>query len=99
MDAEPSNASYAETLASVARMLDEEKLDRTAISRMSEESALELLGKFVEKAAFALGLSAAVVVAAVRDIVQIGQNAGGAFVDGFKDGYKAARKVKPRDPR
>jgi hypothetical protein len=95
MEAYPGSDSYAETLARLARLMDDEKVHHEHIARMAEQSAREFLDDFIQRASKALGLAAAKVAALVSDLMQIGRNAGAAFGKSFRDNYEKNRRVKP----
>lgn len=95
MEAYPGSDSYAETLARLAKLMDEEKIHQEHIARMSEESAREFLNEFIQRASRLLGLTAAKIAALVSDLMQIGRNAGAAFTESFKKNYKQQRRIKP----
>jgi hypothetical protein len=95
MDAYPGSDSYAETLARLAKLMDDEKIHQDHIAQMSEASARVFLDQFVQMAAKMLGLTAAKVAALVSDLMQIGRNAGAAFKETFKKNYEQQRRIKP----
>ena len=95
MKIEGRDASYAETLARVAALMDAENIDRARIANMSQESARDYLNDAVIQIAKALGLAVAKTAALVADVMQIVGNAGKAFVDAFNSGYENARRIKP----
>lgn len=95
MEAYPGSDSYAETLARLAKLMDEEKVHQEHIAKMSEESVREFLNDFIQRASKLLGLTAAKIAALVSDLMQIGRNARAAFKDSFGKNYKLRRQIKP----
>jgi hypothetical protein len=95
MEVYPGSDSYAETLARLAKLMDEERVHQEHIATMSEESAREFLNEFIQMAARLLGLTAAKIAALVSDLMQIGRNAGAAFKESFKRNYEQQRRIKP----
>jgi len=92
---EGRDASYSETLARVAALMDADKIDHQRIAKMSAESAIEYLNEAIINISRALGIAAARAAALVADVLQIVGNAGKVFVESFKAGYKANRHVRP----
>jgi hypothetical protein len=95
MEAYPGSDSYAETLARLAKLMDEERVHQEHIAKMSEDSAREFLNDFIQRASKLLGLTAAKITALVSDLMQIGRNAGAAFKDSFKKNYELQKRIKP----
>ena len=95
MNIEGRDESYAETLARVAALMDEQKLDRERIAEMSQESAREYLNEAIVKISQALGIAAARVAALVADVLAIAKNAGKAFSTAFREYYQSSRRNKP----
>jgi hypothetical protein len=95
MNIEGRDASYSETLARVAALMDEERLDRERIANLSAESAREYLNDVVIRIADAMGMAVAQVAALVADVLQIAKNAGHAFADAYRESYVNARRIKP----
>jgi hypothetical protein len=92
---EGKDASYSETLARVAALMDAEKIDHERIARMSQESAREFLNEAVIKISQALGITAAKTAAMVADLVEMARNAGKAFAEAYRDNYDRARRIRP----
>jgi hypothetical protein len=95
MNIEGRDASYSETLALVAALMDAERLDRERIAELSAESARDYLHDLVIRIAEALGMAVAQVAAIVVDVLQIAKNAGHAFSEAYRDSYMSARRIKP----
>jgi hypothetical protein len=92
---EGRDASYEETMARVAEMLEAEKIDRERIASMSQESAREFLNEAIIKISKALGIAMSKTAAMVADVLQMGKNAAKAFSEGIREGYQQARRVRP----
>ena len=92
---EGKDASYSETLARVAALMDAERLDRERIANLSTESAREYLHEVVVRISELMGLATAQVAALVADVLQIAKNAGHAFAEAYRDNYAKARRIKP----
>jgi hypothetical protein len=92
---EGRDASYSETLARVAALMDAEKIDHQRIANMSADSAIEYLNDAIMSISRALGIAASRAAALVADVLQIVGNAGKVFVESFKAGYKANRRIRP----
>lgn len=95
LNIEGRDSSYSETLARVAALLDEERVDHERISSMSQESARDFLNDAIIRIAQALGLATAKVAALVADVLQIARNAGKAFTDQYRTSYRKARRINP----
>ena len=95
MNIEGKDASYSETLARVAALLDAEKVDHQCIANMSQESAREYLNEAIVKISQALGIAAAKTAALVADLLEMAKNAGKAFTGAYRDSYQRARRIKP----
>lgn len=92
---EGRDASYSETLARVAALLDAERIDHQQIANMSQESAREFLNEAIIKISQAMGITAAKTAALVADLLEMARNAGKAFSDAYRDSYQRARRIKP----
>lgn len=97
MNIEGREASYSETLARVAALMDAEMVDRERIANMSQESAREYLNDVIVRIAQILGIAAAKTAALIADVLQIARNATAAFADAFRANYDKARRIKPYD--
>ena len=95
MNIEGRDASYSETLARVAALMDAEKIDHERIASMSQESARDFLNEAIIKISQALGITMAKTAALVADLVEIARNAGKAFSEAYRDSYQRARRIKP----
>ena len=92
---EGRDASYSETLARVAALLDAEKIDHQRIANMSQESAREFLNEAIIKISQVLGIAVATMRALVDDLLEIARNAGKAFSDAYRERYQRARQINP----
>lgn len=92
---EGRDATYEETLARVAALMDAEKIDHQRIADMSQESAREFLNEAIIKISKALGITVAKTAAMVADLVEMARNARKAFSEAYRDSYQKARRIQP----
>jgi hypothetical protein len=95
MNIEGRDASYSETLARVAELMDSEKFDRQRIADLSTASAREYLNDAIVLIAQSMGIAAAKVAALIEDVLQITKNVTMAFADAYRKSYENARRIKP----
>jgi hypothetical protein len=95
MSGEDRDASYPETLARVAALMEAEQFDRDRIASLSSESARAFLNEVVIRIADAMGMALAEAAALVADVLEIAKNAGHAFADAYRGNYARARRIRP----
>lgn len=91
----PADPTYAETFARLGNLLAQEEDEHGKIAEMSQESLRVWLNDFMIRAASALGIAAAKVVAMVADYVQIGRNAMTTAKNEFRRSYDTSRRIRP----
>jgi len=90
----PGEAGFEESMARIAKIMQETQAEVGDIRQMSAESFRQFLDRVIQRTASKLGIAVAAAAALIADITQMARRAKSTFLDSYNKAKEDRRQIR-----